>query len=118
MDRYKRTMRIIPHMTSRNKGDAEYGLESLARDFEFGHIVCPYGDADSRAMTELLFEEARSYPEAQYDDILMALWFVKWNWRQLLPDYVEPAEQAGGYEIPAHLTKLGYGQPRSGSYDS
>ncbi len=36
-------------------------------------------------MTDLLAKEALPYPNGDYDDILMALWFVKYNFKRLRP---------------------------------
>jgi hypothetical protein len=81
--------RVIPHQTNRNKGDAEMGVESLAREVEFGYIRLPYGDELGRKMSALLEEEARAFPHGNTSDILMAMWFIKWNYKRLKPRDVE-----------------------------
>jgi hypothetical protein len=48
-------------------------------EFEFGRIRLPYGDAESRAMSQMLIQEAKSYPQGETDDLLMALWFIRFN---------------------------------------
>lgn len=77
--------KVIKHKTNINKNDAEYGVQSLPADFEFNRISLPYGDYDGQKMSDLLASEALPYPFGDYDDILMALWFVKFNWRRLRP---------------------------------
>jgi hypothetical protein len=85
MDRIRNHLQVIPHSTGKNKGDPVLGVESLAIDFEFGRIKLPYGDAEGKAMAEYLFDEARTYPQGRTDDLLMALWFIKYNYMKLVP---------------------------------
>lgn len=77
--------RVIGHNTGRNKADPERGVESLAGDVEFGRIRLPYGDPLGREMSRAVEDEANVFPFGDHDDILMALWFIKWNWRRLVP---------------------------------
>jgi hypothetical protein len=80
MDRLRQRVRVRPHTTTgRNKADPQLGVESLAVEFEFGRIRLPYGDAESRAMSQMLIQEAKSYPQGETDDLLMALWFIRFN---------------------------------------
>lgn len=86
--------RTITHKTNINKHSLEYGQQSLATDFEFNRISLPYGDDAGRAMTDLLSTEVLPYPDADYDDILDALWFIKANYKKLRPlDKVIPLHQ-------------------------
>lgn len=104
MDRIKQQLTVLPHTTGRNKGDPTLGVESLAMDFEFGRIRMPYGDAEGRNMSEQLFDEARQYPQGQTDDLLMALWFIKWNNMRLHPR-VKAFDKTNnrGFKIPPRL---------------
>lgn len=77
--------RVIPHQTGRNKGDASMGVESLAREVEFGQIRLPYGDDLGRQMSKLFEDEASAFPFGATSDVLMAMWFIKWNYRKLVP---------------------------------
>lgn len=77
---------IIYHTTlGQKKADEGYGVQSLAVDFEWGRIRLPGGDPKGRAQSEQLIEEAMQYPVGTYDDLVMSLWFIKWNHRQLMP---------------------------------
>lgn len=98
----KSRVRIIKHTTTaKSKGDASYGIQSLAVDFEFGRIRFPYGDAEGRSITEqFLSKELYVYPEGETDDELMALWFIKYVHRGLVP-------------VEAMVTKIDWG----GAYD-
>ena len=92
----RENFRTIKHKTAANKHDAEYGIQSLAGDFEFNRISLPYGDSEGIKMTDLLGKEALHYPDGDYDDILMALWFIKYNWKRLRPVNVDMAPTAPG----------------------
>ena len=81
----RRLTNIIPHRTTgHNKGDPEAGVESLSIDFDNQNISTPYGDEKAKAATDALEAEAYLYPNGTYDK-LMALWFVKWNRKRLIP---------------------------------
>jgi hypothetical protein len=96
-EQFKEQVRTIQHKTHlHSKHHAEYGVQSLAGDFEFRRLSFPYGDAEGRHMTEMLVQEALEYPAGEYDDILMALWFVKFNWRMLVPTWNLPTRQEPG----------------------
>ena len=81
----KDRVRFILHHTGVNKNSMEYGVQSLAGDFEFANISLPYGDEEGRRMSDLLASEALVYPEGQTNDILMALWFIKFRYKKLRP---------------------------------
>ncbi len=104
-DWLKQRLTILPHSTGRNKGDPVMGVESMAVDFEYGRFRFPYGDAESRAMTENLFDEARMYPQGETDDLLMALWFIKWNLMRLAPKYSGQASKTTWHVPPRLITK-------------
>lgn len=81
----KKKVRIIPHTTGKNKGDPERGIESMSREIEMGRIRLPYGDDKGKRMSQLFEDEANVWPFGDHDDVLMTGWFVKWNWRRLIP---------------------------------
>ena len=111
MDRIKQQLTVLPHNTGNNKGDPLLGVESLAMDFEFGRIRVPYGDAEGRAMSEQLFDEARQYPQGQTDDLLMALWFIKFNNMRLHPRAraIGQKKDPRAFKIPPRLA-AGFGR--------
>ncbi len=79
----KDRVRVMAHHTGRNKGDAELGVLSLAADVEAGRIRLPYGDHNGRTLSEVLEHQFNVYGHGYEDDILMACWFIKWNYRRL-----------------------------------
>jgi hypothetical protein len=73
----KSGFRIEPHYTSvKNKPDPDTGVPSLAGMIRGGLLRFPYGDAQSRAMTELAISEFLSYPEGATSDMVMSIWFA------------------------------------------
>jgi hypothetical protein len=93
-EQLKSLVRLIPHSTSgRARSDPEYGVQSLAVDHEMGRIRFPYGDAEARSMTDRYLTEAYNWPQADTDDILMALWFIKFRYRSLIPYGSLPTRQ-------------------------
>lgn len=105
MDRLRSRLRVIPHTTARNKGDPLLGVESLSTDFEFGRIRLPYGDAEAKAMSKFFIDEALTYPQGKTDDLLMALWFLKFNFTRLVPFSRGYRDSPGyrGYNVPERL---------------
>jgi hypothetical protein len=81
----KNRLTVLPHTTGRNKADPELGVESLAADIEAGRIRTPYGDTAGKQMTEEFEWQANVYGHGYEFDLLMAAWFIKWNYRKLLP---------------------------------
>lgn len=116
MDRLRKRIRVLPHVTNRNKGDSTLGVESLAVDFEFGRIRVPYADAESRSMSEMLFKEALEYPQGETDDLLMALWFIRFNYSRLAPrssdSVVDNKSRGRGFRVPGRLSSgWGWNKP-------
>lgn len=113
--RMKSKVRIMPHSTGRNKGDEVLGTEALGGDVEMGNIHLPYGSKWGEEMSKSLEAEFNTYPHRDYDQ-LMALWFIKWNWRRFIPANAYsttggmsknvPPRLAGGF-VWARPTKTG-----------
>lgn len=88
IEELRQRTRVLEHTTSAaNKWDTNMGLESLSFEFEMGRIRLPYKDAESRAVSQILEREARNWTREGRlrDDVLMALWFIKYNWRRFTP---------------------------------
>lgn len=96
MERLRGKVMVLPHTTNRNKADPVLGTASLAVDFEFGRVRLPYGDTDAKAATQLLLDEAFTWPQGQTDDVLMALWFIKFNHNRLAPRSMSGANWENG----------------------
>lgn len=108
MERIRTKTMVIPHTTNRNKADPELGVSSLALDFEYGRIRLPFGDVEGRRASQLLIDEASSYPQGLTDDVLMALWFIKYNYSRLIPREIlekkwSPSDLGRGFRAPRRL---------------
>jgi len=94
-EQLKDRFRILGHNTGRNKADPELGVWGMASDFEFGRVRFPYGDAESRAQSEQVIEELMMWPNGNTDDLVMALWFIKYNYKRLIPIRALPTRMRG-----------------------
>ena len=107
LDAFRQRVRVVPHNTARNKGDPILGIQSLAIDFEFGRIKFPYASPEAKQNSELLIQEALSYPYGDTDDLLMSLWFLKFNYPRLVPRRYETGtsrtKRGPGFAVPPRL---------------
>ena len=106
LDAFRQRVRVVPHNTARNKGDPLLGIQSLAIDFEFGRVRFPYASPEAKQNSELLIQEALAYPFSDTDDLLMSLWFLKFNYARLVPRKYEggaPGRRGPGFEVPPRL---------------
>jgi hypothetical protein len=76
---------VVDHSTGVNKRHTELGVWSLAADFEAGRIRFPWKESADRDVSNFLIDEVLAYPNGMTDDVLMALWFIKYNYRSLMP---------------------------------
>ena len=98
----------VDHRTGQNKNDQLMGVWSLASDLEAGRIRFPYGDEDSRTASHHLIDEVLAYPNGRTDDCLMALWFIKYSYRSLIPWGAYSGRFNGSFGKPAwNMEKLG-----------
>lgn len=78
--------RVRGHTTThQNKADDQFGVQSLGAAFENGLIRLPGGSPTDRRKIEPLIEEGLQFPWGSTDDILMALWFIRWQSQRLYP---------------------------------
>lgn len=95
-------VRVIGHETSRNKADAELGMEaSIQPVFRRGLLRLPGSqDGVTRTAALKLVDEATRYPDVSTDDTLMALWFFLFNRHRF---EVTPVERQPKASTPAFL---------------
>jgi hypothetical protein len=105
-DEIKQKVRVLAHHTGANKNDDDLGVESLAGDFEFGRIRLPWGDAAGKEMCKILEREANEWPVGKINDVLMALWFIKFNFRKFVPHGAYSGKVAGSLgRVWAHVAR-------------
>lgn len=79
---------VIPHETTMNKSDPNFGVQAIAPHFEYGRVRLPGLPGNPGRLAAMkLVEEALKWPEGSTDDCVMAYWFFEWNLRKLVsPD--------------------------------
>lgn len=72
----KHGVRVVPHVTQRNKWDPIFGVETLAPLFQNGFYSLPWMNANSRERLAPLVEQALAFPYGVTTDLMMALWIA------------------------------------------
>jgi hypothetical protein len=80
----QRGVRIVPHQTSSNKWDAEFGVETIATLFHQNLISIPWGNNPTRMAFTPAIHEFMGFPMAQTSDRVMSWWFADLGLRDLL----------------------------------
>lgn len=70
-------LRVIPHSTTRNKLDPEYGLQLVPGAFEAKRVSLPWGDPETREAVQPFVTELTTYPYCATDDTVLAYWFFR-----------------------------------------
>lgn len=83
--RQLRGVDVIPHNTSVNKSDPDYGVTTISQHWRFGRVRLP-GRGEGKVVSMRLVDEVTRYPHGRTDDCVMAEWFFEWN----LPNLVIP----------------------------
>ena len=79
---------VIPHNTTSNKSDANYGVTTISQHWRFGRVrLMGKGEGKTRSMH--LIDEVTKYPHGRTDDCVMAQWFFEWN----IPNLYQPKTQ-------------------------
>jgi len=69
---------VIPHNTTSNKSDPNYGVTTISQHWRFGRVrLMGKGEGKTRSMH--LIDEVTKYPHGRTDDCVMAEWFFEWN---------------------------------------
>ena len=69
---------IIPHNTTSNKSDANYGVTTISQHWRFGRVRL-MGKGEGKVRSMKLIDEVTRYPHGRTDDCVMAEWFFEWN---------------------------------------
>lgn len=84
--RVHRTL-VVPHQTTRNKTDPEYGVQSIAPLWRHGLVRLPTGTnlhgEVARMASIALVDEVTRYPDSRTDDCVMAMWMGVFNLQRL-----------------------------------
>jgi len=80
---------IAHYTTGKNKGDPDFGVQSLAPLFKHGRVRLPNGSGEAKHTVNFLVDEVTRYntaggQSAATDDTVMAMWFMHWRRRSLV----------------------------------
>lgn len=96
---------IIPHSTTRNKLDPEYGLQMLANLYRYGNVRLPY-KAFAVTASQHLIREGTNYAtdgsSMTTDDCLMAQWFFEYH----IPNLARPDTPRRRLPRPSFMREL------------
>ena len=87
--RQLRGVEVIPHNTTSNKSDADYGVTTISQHWKFGRVRL-MGKGEGKIRSMKLIDEVTRYPHGRTDDCVMAEWFFEWN----LPNIYAPQTQS------------------------
>lgn len=73
-----RGVEVIPHNTTSNKADPEYGVTTISQHYRFGRVRL-MGKGEGKTRSIKLIDEVTRYPHGRTDDCVMAQWFFEWN---------------------------------------
>ena len=79
---------VIPHNTTSNKSDANYGVTTISQHWRFGRVRL-MGKGEGKVRSMQLIDEVTKYPHGRTDDCVMAEWFFEWN----IPNLYQPKTQ-------------------------
>lgn len=74
-----RKVRVMAHQTHRNKTDPDYGVQMVATPWRHGLVRLPGKNGLGRTASLKLVDEVTRWPDGQYDDCVMAEWFLEHN---------------------------------------
>lgn len=80
---------VIPHNTTNNKSDPDYGVTTISQHWKFGRVRL-MGKGEGKVRSMRLIDEVTRYPHGRTDDCVMAEWFFEWN----LPNIYMPQHKA------------------------
>jgi hypothetical protein len=79
----KSSISMRPHHTHINKLDFEYGVKTIPNHYRYGRVRLP-GTPEGRKIAEPLVAQVTRYPDATYDDCVMAHWFLEYQLQHLI----------------------------------
>jgi hypothetical protein len=71
-------IKLKPHHTHINKLDPKLGVTTIRSQYEYGRVRLP-GSKTGRYTAEDLYLQVTRYPDALYDDCVMAHWFLEYQ---------------------------------------
>ena len=85
MWRQTRGINVIPHETTNNKTDPEFGVwATLPSVYRHGRVRLPAGDTEARTTVHPLVQEVTTYPNGPTFDCGISQWFGEYNLQHLV----------------------------------
>jgi len=94
------TVDFLPHSTTINKADPQYGVTGTADFYRQGAVRIPFGDARARVSANQLRHELTTWPEGKTDDLVMSAWF---GLRAVQMTYASPDTPAPRFDRPSWM---------------
>jgi len=80
----RNSVSLIPHDTTSNKADEEYGVwATLPNVYKYGQVDLPYGGSWGRKASMPLEHELTRWPNTEEEDCVMSQWFFEFNLESL-----------------------------------
>lgn len=77
------SIKLKPHHTHINKLDDKMGVTTIRSQYEYGRVRLP-GTKQGQFVSEDLYLQVTRYPDAVYDDCVMAHWFLEYQLQHLV----------------------------------
>jgi len=76
-------IKLKSHHTHINKLDSKLGVTTIRSQYEWGRVRLP-GNRQGRYVAEPLYLQVTRYPDAMYDDCVMAHWFLEYQLQHIV----------------------------------
>jgi len=95
-------IKIKSHHTHINKLDSKMGVTTIRSQYEYGRVSLP-GNREGRHVSEPLYKQVTTYPDAMYDDCVMAHWFLEYQLQYIVKR--KKVKNSLGKDMPAWLNR-------------
>lgn len=107
-------VRIVPHYTTGNKWDANFGVESIAPWFYNQKISIPWGSTATQHKMREMMDQFIGFPMAERSDLVMAFWFAYLACKEGLA--LQPGPMYGHRHVPQYVrNRRKVGDPQTGA---
>lgn len=76
-------IKLKSHHTHINKLDTKLGVTTIRSQYEYGRVRLP-GNREGALVSEPLYKQVTRYPDAMYDDCVMAHWFLEYQLQYII----------------------------------
>lgn len=94
-------VRIVPHYTTGNKWDPQFGVESIAPWFYNRKISIPWGSTQTQHKMREMMDQFIGFPMAERSDLVMAFWFAYLACKEGIASM--PGPMYGNRKVPKYV---------------